>query len=140
MGRTILGVVAGIIAAFATIWAIEMVHHLLYPVPDGVRLTNKPALAGYLSGMSLPQLLFIACGWLVGAFVGGVVAAKIAGRSKAVWIVAGLVALAGIGNIFYVSHPLFLQISAIVAPLIGGWLATRAVSGRAAPAFAAEGR
>jgi hypothetical protein len=140
MGRTILGVVAGIIAAFATIWAIEMVHHLLYPVPNGVRLTNKSALAGYLNGMSLPQLLFIAGGWLVGACVGGVVAAKIAGRTKAVWVVAGLVALAGIGNIFYVAHPLFLQVSAIVAPLIGGWLATRAVHERAAPALGAEAR
>ncbi|HEX9955480.1 MAG TPA: hypothetical protein VGB48_09750 [Allosphingosinicella sp.] len=140
MGKTILGVVAGIIAAFATIWAIEMVHHLLYPVPNGVRLTDNAGLARYIAGMSLPQMLFIAGGWLAGAFVGGVVAAKIAGRTKAVWIVAGLVALAGIGNILYVAHPLFLQISAIVAPVIGGWLATKTVRERAPSAHSAEDR
>jgi hypothetical protein len=121
-----LGVVAGIVAAFATIWAIEMVHHLVYPLPNDVRLTDKAGIARYFAGMSLPQLLFIAGGWFAGALVGGVVAAKVSRRRGAVWAVAGLVTLAAIGNILYVAHPLFLQVSAVVAPLLGGWLASRA--------------
>jgi hypothetical protein len=133
MGKLILGILLGVVAAFATIWAIEMVHHLVYPVPSNVRLTDNAGLAAYIGGMSLPQMLFIAGGWLAGALVGGIVAAKISGRSAAVWWVAGLVALAGIGNILYVAHPLFLQICAVVAPLIGGWLASKTVRPRAAP-------
>lgn len=133
MGRLILGILAGVVVAFATIWAIELIHHMVYPVPGDVRLTNKPKLAEYLGGMSLPQLLFIAGGWLAGALVGGIVAAKIARRNSAVWGVAGLIALAGVGNILYVAHPLFLQVCAIVAPLLGGWLATKIVNDRPAP-------
>jgi hypothetical protein len=136
MGRLIGGIVAGVVAAFATIWAIEMVHHLLYPLPNNVRLTDNAGLARYIAGMSLPQMLFVAGGWLAGALVGGVVAAKIARRTAGAWAVAGVVALAGLANILYVAHPLFLQISAIAAPLVGGWLATRAVHGRTASAAA----
>jgi hypothetical protein len=130
MGRTIGGIVLGILAAFATIWAIEMVHHLLYTVPSGVRLTDNAGLARYIAGMALPQMLFIAGGWLAGAFVGGLVAAKIARSTRALWVVAGLVALAGIANILYVAHPLFLQIAAVAAPVIGGCLARLTVRER----------
>jgi hypothetical protein len=140
MGRTIGGVVLGIVAAFATIWAIEMVHHLLYPVPSGVRLTDHDGLARYIGAMSLPQMLFIAGGWLAGAFVGGMIAAKIARRISALWIVAGVVALAGIANILYVAHPLFLQIAAVAAPVIGGWLASLTVRNRSTAGPVAEAR
>lgn len=136
----ILGIVAGIVAAFATIWAIEMVHHMLYPVPRGVRLTDNAGLARYIAGMSLPQMLFIAGGWFAGALVGGIVAGKIARRTGAVWAVAALVALAGIANILYVAHPLFLQVCAVVAPLLGGWLASRTVGGRDLAPATAEAR
>jgi hypothetical protein len=137
MGRTILGIVIGIVAAFAAIWVIEMVHHVVYPVPGGVRMTDTDGLARYIAGMSLAQMLFIAGGWFAGALAGGLVAAKIARRGAAAWAVAGLVALAAIGNILYVAHPLFLQVSAVVAPLLGGWLARRA-AGDGAHAAAAE--
>ncbi len=45
MGRLILGIVIGIAAAFATIWAVEMVHHLVYPVPRDVRMTDPAGVA-----------------------------------------------------------------------------------------------
>jgi hypothetical protein len=140
MGKMVLGIVIGIVAAFATIWAIEMVHHLVYPVPSDVRMTDPAGLARYISGMSLAQMLFIAGGWFAGALVGGIVAAKIARRTAAVWAVAGLVALAGIGNILYVAHPLFLQVSAVVAPLLGGWLARRVAGDAPVAAAATEAR
>jgi hypothetical protein len=132
MGRLILGILAGIVAAFAAIWAVEMVHHLVYPVPRGVTLTDTAGLARYIESMTLTQMLFIAAGWLVGAAVGGIVAWSIARREAALWTVAGLVALAGIANILYVSHPLFLQLSSVVAPLIGGLIARAVVRSRGA--------
>lgn len=141
MGRLILGIVAGIVAAFAAIWAVEMVHHLVYPVPRGVTLTDTAGLARYIEGMSLPQMLFIAGGWLIGAAVGGIVAATIARREAALWAVAALVALAGIANILYVAHPLPLQLASVVAPLLGGLIARAVVRGRgrAAPPAAEAG-
>jgi hypothetical protein len=83
VGRLILGIVAGIAAAFATIWAVEMVHHLLYPIPGDVRLTDTAGLARYLTSLPIGSQLFIAGGWLIGAAVGGAVAGRISRRRSA---------------------------------------------------------
>ncbi len=45
MGRLILGILAGLAAAVATIWVIEMAHHMLYPIPRDVRLSDTAGLS-----------------------------------------------------------------------------------------------
>jgi hypothetical protein len=128
VGRLILAILAGVAAAFATIWAIEMVHHLLYPIPGDLRLHDTARLAEHFRTLPMGSQLFIAAGWLAGAAVGGIVAARISRRRKAAWWVAGIVALAAIANVLFIPHPLFLMLSAVAAPLLGGLIA-RALGG-----------
>ena len=132
MARTIGGIVAGIVAGFAVIWAIEMIGHLVYPVPSDLAMTDRQRLGEFVSAMPLGAQLFVFVAWLAGALVGGVVAGRISRRHWAVWLITGLVALAALINIFWIPHPVLLQIGAVVAPLIGGLIASRMVPRTAA--------
>jgi hypothetical protein len=144
MGRIILGIVAGIVAAFATIWALELVHHLLYPIPADVRLTDMTRLREFTRTLPLASQFFIAGGWLAGTVVGGSVAALVSRRDWTILVVAALVAVAGILNVVWLPHPLLLQIASVAAPAIGALIARALVRRRlAAPAdgaAAAEGQ
>jgi hypothetical protein len=48
------------------------------------------------------------------------------------WIIAGLILLGGVANIMMIPHPLWMQIAAVVAPLLGGWVVTRLPAGGSA--------
>jgi hypothetical protein len=126
----IAGIIAGILAAFATIWLLELVHHSLYPIPKSVSFNDTASLGEFTRTLVLPSQLFIAAGWLIGSAVGGAVAALIARRDSAILIVAGLVALAGLGNVLWLPHPLLLQIGSVVAPALGALIARALVRGR----------
>jgi len=143
MGRTIAGIVAGIVAAFATIWALEMVHHLVYPIPGNVRLTDMDRLREFTRSLPLVSQLFIAGGWLLGTAVGGSVAALVSRREGTILVVAALVAIAGLLNVLWLPHPLLLQIASVAAPALGVLIARALVRGRlagqAAPAAAEAG-
>lgn len=124
MVRVIGGVVLGLIAGMIAVWCVEMVNHLLYPIPADVRIDNPERLGEFVRTMSIGAQLFVAGGWLVGAFVGGWVAGTISRRNWTIWLIAVLVAAAGIANVLYVAHPLLLQIASVVSPLIGGLIAS----------------
>ena len=123
MARVIGGVLLGLIAAFVAIWSVEMVNHLIYPLPRDIRVDDPEGLGAYVSAMSIGAQLFVAGGWLAGAFVGGWVAGSISRRTWTIWLIAGLIVIAGLANILYVTHPAFLKIASVIAPLIGGLFA-----------------
>ena len=41
------------------------------------------------------------------------------------WVIAGLILLGGVANLMMIPHPLWMQIGAIAAPLLGGWIVAR---------------
>ena len=123
MLRTIGGLAAGVLAGFLAIWLIEMIGHQLYPLPSDVSLGNREQMAALIRGLPAGAQAFVVAAWLGGALVGGAVAYRISGRRWTAWAVAALVALAAILNILMIPHPEWMQVGAVVAPLIGGLLA-----------------
>lgn len=123
MVRNIGGILAGILAGFLAIWLIEMIGHVFYPLPSDITLGNREQLAALIRGMPLGAQAFVVAAWLGGALVGGAVAYRIVGRRWAPWTIAGFVALASILNILMIPHPEWMQVGAVVAPLLGGFLA-----------------
>jgi len=113
MVRYIAGVAAGIAAAVATILAVEMLGHLIAPVPPESDLRTLPVRAQ----------LFVLAGWFLGALAGGTLAALIARRASPAWLVAALVAIGGVVMIFWLPHPELLQLASVVAPAAGGLIA-----------------
>ncbi|HLL58856.1 MAG TPA: hypothetical protein VK391_03080 [Allosphingosinicella sp.] len=129
MGRIIGGILAGIVSAFAAIWLIEFVGHSVYPVRSDVNQGNVEEMASLIRGMPVGAQAFVVLAWLVGAMAGGVVANSIANRRWPAWPVAALVAAASILNILMIPHPEWMQIGAVVAPVLGGLLATHLAKG-----------
>ena len=128
MLRNILAVVAGLVAVFVTVGILEYIGHLLFPVrSDGAAI--PPAV----------QVLVLAA-YFLAALIGGWLAASIAGRSWAAWVIAIVVVAGAISSMFMVPHPQWMQISVVLAPLFGGLVAAH-LTRRPHPATAnADGR
>ena len=81
--------------------------------------------ARYLREAPMAAKLALVFGWFAGALAGGWTAAKIGLRSWLAWVPAGLVLLGGIANMMLIAHPAWMMAAGVVAPLVGGWLASR---------------
>jgi hypothetical protein len=124
MGRLIIGIVAGVVVAFATAFAIVLIGHQIYPLPSDLNLHDPETHGALVEALPAGAQALVAIAWFVGAFDGGVAAAAVSRRAWTVWPVAALLAVAGVVHVLMIPHPLLLQIGAIVAPLIGGLAAS----------------
>ena len=132
MIRNILGVIAGIVVAVLTVMAVQAVGHSLYPYPADIDLNDPEQIARAFPAIPFAAKAFVVAAWVAGALAGGAVAKAITGADWSAWTIAALIALGGVANIFVIPHPVWMQISAVVAPLIGGLIANHLVRGRVA--------
>ncbi|HEX6377057.1 MAG TPA: hypothetical protein VFZ91_15205 [Allosphingosinicella sp.] len=123
MGRLIIGIVAGIVTAFATVFAIYLIGHQIYPLPTDLNMYDPEAVGAFIETMPAGARALVLIAWFVGAFAGGLVAAAISRRAWTVWPIAAVVAAAGVVYVLMIPHPVLLQIGAVVAPLLGGFAA-----------------
>ena len=124
MVRTVLGLVAGIVVAFATVFLIDMAGHQIYPLPTDLNMDDYEAVGAYVQSRPAGASAFVLLAWLLAAVDGGLLAAMISRRAWTVWAVAGVVAVAGLATVLMISHPVLLQIGAVAAPLLGGFVAS----------------
>jgi len=135
--RITLAVVVGAVVAVGLISLIESIGHRVYPVPAGIDWSNNEQVRAFVDGLPVGALLFVLAGWIVGAFVGGVVAAWIA-RSRAVLaaaIVGALVLAATVANLVIIPHPTWFAAVGIAGVALASFAAGRILRDRAtAPA------
>ncbi len=124
MAKAVLGMVAGIVVAFATVFAIDLAGHQIYPLPSDLNMTDPEAVGAFIRTMPGAALAIVVIAWFAGALDGGLVAALISRRAWTVWPVAAAVAVGGIVNVLMIPHPVTLQIGAVAAPLLGGFAAS----------------
>jgi hypothetical protein len=132
MARLIGGIVAGILAAFATVWIVDLLGHAIYPLPSDLYMGDFEAVGAYIRSMPAGALAFVLAAWFAGALVGGLVAALISERHWTVWLIAAAVVAAGLLNVLMIPHPVLLQIGAVAAPLLGGLVASQIARARLA--------
>jgi regulator of RNase E activity RraA len=120
MKRIIGGLAAGIVTLAVVQGGMELLAH---------------QQAG--SGAMLP---IVAMGYFLSALAGGYLAARISGRNWAGWAIAALVAAGAVWSLLESSHPLWMQIASVAAPLLGGALAVRLAANRGTAAAAGDGR
>ena len=70
MGRNIGAGVAGVIIAFALVWIVEAIGHMIYPPPADLDFGNTDVMRAYVDTLPLGALLSVAIAWFVGAFGG----------------------------------------------------------------------
>jgi hypothetical protein len=127
MGRRILAVIAGVVVSILTVFVVEMIGHSLYPPPAGVDVTDPEQLRGIMDQIPVAAKVFVIVGWVLGAFLGGLAASKIArdaGTGCAAVVGVVMVLLAGI-NLVMIPHPVWMTVLAVVLPVPAAVLASR---------------
>lgn len=123
MIRRISGTVVGVVVAMLAIMLVEFVGHAAYPPPAGLNMMTPAGVTAYLAAVPMTAMMFPVAGWFLGALVGGWTALKIGGWGTSAWLVAGLIAVAGVYNATQIPAPLWMQICTVLAPALGGWAA-----------------
>ncbi|HET9511357.1 MAG TPA: hypothetical protein VFO80_09425 [Sphingomonas sp.] len=121
--RKVLGILAGIVVAMATVGIVELIGHTLYPPSAGLDMRSPDGVASYVAAAPTGALMAVAVAWFAGAALGGWVAVRIGRWPAAAWIIAALIALAGIYNATQIPAPLWMQIATVLAPALGGLVA-----------------
>lgn len=125
MLRDILAGIAGVAIAVAIVFLGDELSHMLYPFPADVDPNDADALRTYIATVPIAGFLIVMGGWVLGTFVGAVVAGRI-GTTKA-WvyptIVGGLVFAATTATLIAIPHPLWFSILGLLAILASARLA-----------------
>jgi hypothetical protein len=124
MKKRILSVVAGALTAIAILSAVEMMSPHVFPVPAHIDMNNPQAVAEMVRTMPAGAFLMILSGYILGAFCGGWVAAKVASENKLrSALIVGLVLVVGsIINFMQIPHPLWFIVTSTASYLIFSYL------------------
>lgn len=123
--RQLVGVLLGIAVAVGVVFLVELIGHAVLPVPTDYDPMTEEGAARYLREAPIAAKLGLVFGWFAGALAGGWMAVRVGRRTWLAWIVAIMIALAGVTNVIMIPHPLWMQAAAVAAPLLAGWLASR---------------
>lgn len=131
MGRTIVGMLVGVVVAVAVILAVEGIGHRFYPPPAGLDPTdpaNEAAFAAFVASLPFAGKLMVLVAWVLGTFIGALAAAKVARHQTAAALLVALVVIAGVvGMILRVPHPTWLSVAGMVLPIPVALFAVRLV-------------
>lgn len=133
MGRTILGVVVGLLVAMAIIFLIEGLATAISSPPPGLDLNNEADLAQMVEMASTTTRILVVAGWLLASFIGAWVAAKISRAHRvaaAIAIGVGIV-LGVVLNVTMLPHPLWMTVAGVLLPIPLAWWVARLATPRA---------
>ncbi len=129
--RAIGGILAGLIAAVAAIMAVGFVGGLFVSVEVPTDpIQNAEATAVALGAAPLGAQILLILSWLTGGFAGLAAAKWVARVAWPGWVIAGGLALL-LATTFLAPLPVWMQVLAVIGPLIGGLLADMLVRGGA---------
>lgn len=114
--KKVLAIIAGLTVGMIVIGLVEGLGHLIFPPPEGLDMTNMDVVAEYLQTAPIGSILWVALAWIVGSFVGGVVATMIGkefGRMPA-YVVGGVLTISGILNLVMIPHPVWFWLAILV--------------------------
>lgn len=119
MGRTIGGVVLGVVAAGLVVMLVEALGHSMFPPAPGFDPT-----APDLALVPVGALATLALAWTLGPLAGGLVCTLVGKPSSPVpaFVVGLLFLAADIANLVMIPSPAWLWVVGIAAPLPAAWL------------------
>ena len=128
MARTIFGVLAGVLVAFIAITISQQVSLSMNPFPEGLDYKDTEAMNTYFSGLPASAFALVIGGYIVAAFLGGLLATFVA-KSKYMpaLIVGGFLTAASIANAMLITQPQWVSIASIVVMIPMAWLGAKLV-------------
>lgn len=129
MLRTVLAMAAGLAAMVVVIMLVEGAGMLLYPPQPGIDLGRPDGMSRLVTQLPTGALVCVLLAWVLGAFAGGWVAARIARRGGhpllAALAVGGFVLAGVVAMIVSVAHPAWMSTAGLLLPLPAAWLGAR---------------
>lgn len=123
--RKLSAIVIGSLVALALVAAIERLSAAVYPISGDIAAADRATMLAMISSIPLPAKLIVVTGWLVAPFAGAWLCLRIGDWAIGGWLVTAIFLIAGIAGQISVPHPLWMQVCAVILPLLGGWLAQR---------------
>ncbi len=130
MGRTIAGVVVGVVVAWLTIMLAEFASAPLHPMPAGLDMRDPESVAAFVATLPASALLLVLSGWVLGGLVGGYVAASISRKPRAALTVGIVIVLGVIANAVMIPHPLWMTAAGVLLPIPAAWLGAKLATRR----------
>lgn len=126
--KTFLATVAGIIVGVFTIWAMEAIGHLLFPLPAELTPTNLEELKQVVMIMPIKSLLVVIIAQIIGIFSGMYVGFIMQRESLTpLYIIAGLFIFSTVLNLISIPHPTWFMITDLLSILLVSLLFIRSV-------------
>ncbi len=125
--RAILAVLAGLVAAALMIMLVERVGQGVYPLPGDLNLADVDGVKAYIMDMPAGAHLFVLAAWMVGTYLGGVVAGSVARRRPPLFagIIAACILAGAIFNMVVLPHPFWMLAASVLGIGLAGWFAAR---------------
>ena len=131
MGRTIAGVVVGVVVAWLTIMLAEFASAPLHPMPAGLDMHDPASVAAFVATLPASALLLVLSGWVLGALTGGYLAARIARKPRPALVIGIVIEIGVIANAVMIPHPLWMTIAGVLLPVPAAWLGAKLATRRA---------
>jgi hypothetical protein len=115
MGRSILAVLLGTLAAGVSVALIEGITSTVNGRPASVMPSDPASMQAYMRQIPASALVFVLLAWTVGSFVGGWVSASLAPRAPLTHAITfGLVFIAiALVNLMSFPHPLWFWVAGL---------------------------
>ena len=123
--KTILAVLAGVIAGGAIVFVTEAVGHSLFPPPADINLADPEDVKRLMASLPAGAFAMVLVGWFLGSFAGALVALRIARSPTAAWGVAVVFTLLTAASFTMIPHPMWMIVAGLLIPLASAWLALR---------------
>lgn len=126
--KKILSIVAGVVVGFVIVFIGDATTHALSPIPANLNVTDKSAIANYISSIPLYVMIIMAIFWLFSTFIAAMLAARI---NRSEWkntalITGSILMAASILNLMLIPHPLWMWLVVIIGylpvSLLAGYL------------------
>ena len=118
MGRTLLGILAGMVTAWLLIMAGQFASGMLYPPPPGLNLRQPEQLAAFIAQAPPAAMALVVLSWVLGALGGGWVAEKVArSHPQFAALMIGVLVLAGVvAHNTLIPHPGWMTVLGVALP------------------------
>ena len=131
MVRAIGAVVAGILVGALAMLVIAFIGGLLFPSTTPIDTFNADQAIAAFPGLPTGAKAFILLSWFGAGLFGAWVAKLIERRSWAAWTIGAIFAVYVLITVFILPMPGWLQVLAVVSPIIGALIANHLVANRA---------
>jgi hypothetical protein len=113
--KNILSTVLGVISGLFIIFTLEVLSHIIYPLPPGINIDDIEALKAFTS--KAPSIVFIllVVSYATASLTGGLIASSMAPANKMAKAITVGGILMGLGayNLFMIPHPVWTIIISI---------------------------